>query len=164
MEKDVKELKVNTNETIDSDDAVATLNKENLKLCLYVISNMCGLEKKARDQFLEGKDGEKFQGNHFLVLLGWYSMDKYELMFEPFSAILNSLTQEEEIREFLLTPEVRLEERLKKFIIHENNSIRLATHQTFKHLMFSHENENLAKRFCTIKEDEAHVSLDFVTF
>lgn len=71
MEKDVKELKVNTNETIDRDDAVATLNKENLKLCLYIVSNMCGLAKEARDQFLEGKDGEKFKGNHFLVLLGW---------------------------------------------------------------------------------------------
>jgi len=64
---------------------------------------MVGQLREARDQFLEGKDGEKLKGNHFQVLLGWYSMDKYEVLFEPFSAILNALTQEEDIREFLLT-------------------------------------------------------------
>lgn len=90
-------------------------------------------------------------------------MDKYELIFEPFSSILNSLTQEEDIREFLLSSEVKLEQRLKKFIIHENNSIRLATHKTFKHLMFSYDNENLSQRFCTIKPDEAHVK-NFIKF
>lgn len=71
MDKEVKELKVNTGEKVHADDAVAVLNKENLKLSLYVIGNMVGLSKAARDQFLEGKDGEKFKGNHFLVLLGW---------------------------------------------------------------------------------------------
>ena len=158
MEKDVKTLKVNQNETVMAGDAVALLNRENLKLCLYIISNMCALCKPAREQFLEGKDGEKFKGNHFLVLLGWYSMDKCELFFEPMSAILNSLTQEEDIREFLLDDEVRLETRLKKFIIHENNTIRLATQKTIKHLMFSHDNEKLAKRFATFNPHEPHVS------
>ena len=67
-------------------------------------------------------------------------MDKYEILFEPFSAILNALTQEEDIREFLLTQDQRLEQRIKKFLIHENNAIRLASNQTLKHLMFSHEN------------------------
>jgi hypothetical protein len=56
-----------------------------------------------------------------------YSVSKYELLFEPFSLILNALTQEEDIRTFLLSPEIKLEERIKKFLIHENNSIRLAT-------------------------------------
>lgn len=71
IDKDVKELKVNTEEAVYADDAVAVMNKENLKLCLYILGNMTGLSKAARDQFLEGKDGEKFKGNHFLVLLGW---------------------------------------------------------------------------------------------
>lgn len=71
IDKDVKELKVNTSDPIYADDAVAVMNKENLKLCLYILGNMTGLSKAARDQFLEGKDGEKFKGNHFLVLLGW---------------------------------------------------------------------------------------------
>ena len=71
VDKDVKELKVNTGEAVHADDAVAVMNKENLKLSLYILGNMTGLSKDARDQFLEGKDGEKFKGNHFLVLLGW---------------------------------------------------------------------------------------------
>lgn len=70
-------------------------------------------------------------------------MSKYELIFEPFSSILNALTQEEDIRTFLLSPEIKLEQRLKKFLIHENNAIRLATQKTMKHLMFSHENDDL---------------------
>ena len=84
-------------------------------------------------------------------------MAEYELMFEPFSAILNALTQEEDIREFLLTKDQRLEQRIKKFLIHDNNTIRRATHQALKHLMFSHANLEFAERFFDIKHDEAHV-------
>lgn len=157
MDKKVKQLVVDENNSIDSQDAVNVMNQQNLRLCLYAISNMVGQSREARDQFLEGKDGEKLQGNHFQVLLGWYLMAKNELIFEPFSAILNALTQEEDIREFLLTQDQRLEERIKKFIIHENNVIRLATNQAIKHLFFSHENPEFTKRFLTFKEDEAHV-------
>lgn len=84
-------------------------------------------------------------------------MDKFELIFEPFSSILNSLTQEEDLREFLLNEKIRLETRVKRFIIHENHNIRLATHQTMRHLLFSYELEPFAKRFCKIDPQEAHV-------
>ena len=47
------------------------MNIENLKLALFVISNLLALNKDAREKFLEGKDGEKFKGNHFLIFVGW---------------------------------------------------------------------------------------------
>lgn len=98
----MKQLQVNTNEKINANDAVSELNKQNLTLCLYIISNMVSQSKNARLQFLEDKEGENLKGNHFQVLLGWYIMPEFELLFEPFSAILTALTHEEDIRVFLL--------------------------------------------------------------
>lgn len=162
----IREMKANTGEKISEDEVVTVLNIENLRLSLLIINNMCSLSTSAKRQFLQLDAGDKVKGTHFIVLLGWYLtclhrflIDEYELLFENFASLLNTLTEDEDLKEFLLSPEIRLETRIKRYLIHQNNQIRGSVLMCIKHLIFSHENVNLAQRFCDFKPDEAHVLL-----
>ena len=86
-----------------------------------------------------------------------FLIDEYELVLEGFVSLLNALTEEEDLRTFMLTPEIRLESRLRRYLLHANHSIRCSVVQVIRHLMFDHENKFLSERFCTFKQDEAHV-------
>lgn len=160
----IREMKANTGEQISEDEIVTVLNIENLRLSLLIINNMCSLSSTAKRQFLQLDAAEKTKGTHFIVLLGWYInnkerflIDEYELLFENFASILNNLTEDDDLKEFLLSPEIRLESRIKRYLIHQNNQIRGSVLLCIKHLFFSHENIHLTKRFCEFKPDEVHV-------
>lgn len=71
---------------------------------------------------------------------------------------MNTLTEEDEFKEFLLSPTIRLETRIKRYLLHSNHVIRGSILLCMKHLFFSHENPDLTKRFLEFKEDEAHVT------
>jgi hypothetical protein len=160
----IREMKANTGEKISQDEIVTVLNIENLRLSLLIINNMCSLSASAKRQFLQLDSGDKVKGTHFIVLLGWYLIslfrfliDEYELLFENFASLLNTLTEDDDLKEFLLSPEIRLETRIKRYLIHQNNQIRGSVLMCIKHLFFSHENTHLAERFCDFKPEEVHV-------
>ena len=91
------------------------------------------------------------------MLLFRFLIDDYELLFENFASLLNTLTEVDDFKEFLLNPTIRLETRIKRYLLHSNNQIRGSVLLCMKHLFFSHENEHLTERFCDFKPDEAHV-------
>lgn len=62
---------MNSNEVVKKDEVVPLMNLENLKLALYIISNLTSQSKEAREKFLQDSLGETKEGKHFLVLLGW---------------------------------------------------------------------------------------------
>lgn len=70
---------------------------------------------------------------------------------------MNALTEVDELKDFLLNPTIRLESRIKRYLLHSNHVIRGSMLQCMKHLFFSHENLDLTKRFIDFKEDEVHV-------
>ena len=140
------------------EDAIVVLNIENLRLSLLTLTNMCLLSLESKKQFLQfDETDEKKRGAHFIVLLGWFLVDDYELIFENFAPLLNALTEDDALKEFLLSPAIRLETRLKRYLLHSNNLIRGAVLQCIKHLFFSHDDPHLTERFCKFEADEAHV-------
>jgi hypothetical protein len=84
-------------------------------------------------------------------------VDEFELLFENFAALLNTFTENDDFKTFLLSPEIRLEHRIRRYLLHSNHLIRCSVLRVMKHLFYSHDDENLSKRFCTFKEDEVHV-------
>jgi hypothetical protein len=153
----IREMQVNTGEKISEEEIVTVLNIENLRLSLLIINNMCSLSPSAKRQFLQLDADEKTKGTHFIVLLGWFLIDDYELLFENFASLLNTLTDDDDLKEFLLSPAIRLETRIKRYLIHSNNQIRGSILLCMKHLFFSHENVHLTERFCEFKPDEVHI-------
>ena len=84
-------------------------------------------------------------------------IDEYELLFESFSSLVNSLSEGDDFIEFLLGKTIRLETRIKRYVLHENNVIRSNIMMCMKNLFFAYENTELTERFCEFKEDEVHV-------
>lgn len=151
-------MKINETLKLTEDEALVVLNIENLRLSLLTITNMCLQSINSKKQFLQmDSEDEKVKGTHFIVLLGWFLIDEYELIFENFASLLNTLTETDDLKEFLLSPSIRLETRLKRYLLHSNNIIRGSVLMCIKHLFFSHENQHLTERFCKFEPDEAHV-------
>jgi hypothetical protein len=154
----IREVQVNKGMKLSEDEVVTVLNIENLRLSLIIITNMCANSLNSKRQFLQMDSEEKIKGTNFIVLLGWFLVDEYELLFENFASLLNCLTEEDSLKEFLLSPTIRLETRIKRYLIHSNHLIRGSVLQCMRHLIFSHENEHLTERFCKFEPDEVHVS------
>ena len=152
-----REVQANKEAKVTQEDVVPVLNIENLRLALLVLNNMCAQSLASKRQLLQIDADEKTKGTHFIVLLGWFLVDDYELLFESFAGLVNSLTEEDTLKEFLLSPTIKLEQRLKRYLIHSNNLIRGAVLPCIRHLFFSHENPHLAERFMKFEPEEVHL-------
>lgn len=84
-------------------------------------------------------------------------IDEYELLFEGFSSLVNSLSEGDDFKEFLLGKTVRLETRIKRYLLHENNVIRSNMMMCMKNLTFAYDNPDFSDRFCVFQEDEVHI-------
>lgn len=51
----------------------------------------------------------------------------------------------------------KLDDRIKKHLLHENNKIRQNTIKTIRNICFEHDDEEFAKRFTTFDEKELHL-------
>lgn len=152
-----KTLKINTAEKLKEGEIISVINQENVRFSLLNISNMCCYNQETRNNLLEGTGPEDWKANHFHTLLQWYLNNNIETLFSDYAYILTTLTVDPRIRSFMVNEDNRLEDRIKKNLLHQNHKIRQNTIKAIRNLVFEHDDEVFAKRFCTFSETELHI-------
>ena len=152
-----KTLFFNTTDKLTEGEIIPVINLENCRFSVLNISNMCCYSREARNMLLEGDDAASWQANHFHTLLDWYLNNNIETLFSDYAYILTTLTADPIIRNFMSNNVNKLDDKIKKHLLHENNKIRQNTIKAIRNVCFEHDDEEFAQRFTTFDENTLHL-------
>jgi len=156
-EFEYKTLVINTTDKLKEGEVISVVNQENLRFSILNISNMCCFSESTMNLLLEGEGPQDWKANHFHTLLQWYLNNNIETLFSDFAYIITTLSVDPRIRSFMANDINKLEDRIKKNLIHENHKIRQNTVKAIRNLVFEHDDEMFAKRFATFNDTELHM-------